>query len=150
MGWDMEVYLFIIVLALVAVIVILLTRPRTVEVPTEIRKTLENLPSNVVRSLTASLAVPTGKLHELLATYELIQYDRIFYLGEPIDFVGIKYGEAVDFIEVKSGKSKLSGDEKKLRELVEAKQVRYVLLKLEKVGLAEAIDAREKSVDTQV
>lgn len=69
----------------------------------EVQEILEKPPLDVVRSLTTSLAKPTGKSNELLATFEFTHYDRLFYLGEPIDFVGIKYGETVDFIEVKRG-----------------------------------------------
>jgi predicted Holliday junction resolvase-like endonuclease len=61
-------------------------------------------------------------------------------LGDPIDFVGVRYGETVDFIEVKTGKFRLSDDEKKLRELIEAKQVNYVALSVEKIGIAEEVD----------
>jgi predicted Holliday junction resolvase-like endonuclease len=155
----MEIYLFIVILALLAVIVILLVRPRKMEIPAiedmerkllfalasektvkEVQDIIEKLPHDVVQSLTRSLATRTGKLNELLATLEFTQYDRLFYLGDPIDFVGVRYGETVDFIEVKTGKFRLSDDEKKLRELIEAKQVNYVALSVEKIGIAEEVD----------
>ena len=155
----MEIYLFIVILALLAVIVILIVRPRRVEIPAiedlekkllfalaseksmrEIQDVVEKLPYDVIQSLTRSLAARTGKLNELLATLEFTQYDRLFYLGEPIDFVGVKYGETVDFIEVKTGKFRLTEDEKKLKELIEAKQVNYVPLSVEKIGVAEEVD----------
>lgn len=155
----MEIYLFIVILALLAVIVILLVRPRKMEIPAiedmerkllfalasektvkEVQDIIEKLPHDVVQSLTRSLATRTGKLNELLATLEFTQYDRLFYLGDPIDFVGVRYGETVDFIEVKTGKFRLTDDEKKLRELIEAKQVNYVALSVEKIGIAEEVD----------
>jgi len=161
----MEIYLFLVILALLAVIVILLVGPRRVEIPAiedlekkllfalaseksvkEVQDIVEKLPHDVIQSLTHSLAMRTGKLNELLATVEFAQYDRLFYLGEPIDFVGVKYGEAVDFIEVKTGKFRLTEDEKKLKELIEAKQVNYVPLSVEKVGVAEEVDISEEEI----
>ncbi len=152
----------IVTLALLAVIAILALRPRKVELPDiegleqkllyalasqtsvrEIQDVLEKLPRDVMQSITGSLSKRTGKLNELMATFELTHYDRLFYLGEPIDFVGIKYGEGVDFIEVKSGKGRLSEDEKKLRDLIEAGRVNYVPLKVERIGLAEEVDTGE-------
>jgi predicted Holliday junction resolvase-like endonuclease len=161
----MEICLFVIILALLAVIVILLIRPRKLEIPAiddlerkllfalasektvkEVQDIIEKLPYDVVQSLTRSLATRTGKLNELLATLEFTQYDRLFYLGDPIDFVGVRYGETVDFIEVKTGKFRLTDDEKKLRELVEAKQVNYVPLSVEKIGIAEEVDISREEI----
>ena len=152
-----------VIIALIAVIVILLLRPRKVEIPDiealehrllsviisgtssvkEVQDTLRGLPHDLLESVTRSLGKRTGKLNELLATFELTHYDRLFYLGEPIDFVGVKYGEGVDFIEVKTGKFRLTEDEKKLRELIEAKQVNYVPLSVEKIGIAEKVETGE-------
>ena len=106
----------------------------------EVQNSLRNLPNQVLVSITKSLGKRTGKLNELMATVELTQYDRLFYLGEPIDFIGIKYGEGVDFIEVKTGRFRLSEDEKRLRELIEQGRVNYVPLSVERVGIAEEID----------
>lgn len=161
----MEIYLFIVILALLAVIVILLVRPRKVELPAveelerkllfalasektvkEIQDVVAKLPYDVIQSITRSLATRTGKLNELLATLEFTQYDRLFYLGDPIDFVGVKYGETVDFIEVKTGKFRLTEDEKKLRELIEARQVNYVPLSVAKIGVAEEVDIIEEEI----
>ena len=145
-----------LLLVLLVVVLVLLLRPRKVEVPAiedlekklrfalasadsvkEVQELLECLPQDVMRSITGSLGKRTGKLNELMATFELTQYDRLFYLGDPIDFVGIKYGESVDFIEVKTSRFRLTEDERKLRELVEAGQVNYVPLLVERIGIAE-------------
>ena len=145
-----------LLLVLLVVVLVLLLRPRKVEVPAiddlekklrfalasadsvkEVQELLEGLPQDVMRSITGSLGKRTGKLNELMATFELTQYDRLFYLGDPIDFVGIKYGESVDFIEVKTSRFRLTEDEQKLRELVEAGQVNYVPLLVERIGIAE-------------
>ena len=158
----MEILLYIIIGALLMVILVLVLRPRKVEVPAieelesklrfalasaasvkEIQDTLEDLPHDVLESITRSLGRRTGKLNELLATFELTQYDRLFYLGEPIDFVGIKYGEGIDFIEVKTGKASLTPAERELKDLIESKRVNYVPLSVNKIGIAEHIDTEE-------
>ena len=158
----MEIPLYITIGVLLVIVLVLLFRPRKVEVPAieelenklrfalasavsvkEIQDTLEDLPHDLLESITRSLGRRTGKLNELLATFELTQYDRLFYLGEPIDFVGIKYGEGVDFIEVKTGKARLTEDEKRLKDLIDSKLVNYVPLSVQKIGIAEHIDTEE-------
>ena len=158
----MEIFLYVIIGVLLVIVLVLLFRPRKVEVPAiaelesklrfalasaasvkEIQDALEGLPHDLLQSITSSLGKRTGKLNELLATFELTQYDRLFYLGEPIDFVGVKYGEGVDFIEVKTGNARLTEDEKKLKELIDSKLVNYVPLSVQKIGIAEHIDTGE-------
>ncbi len=158
----MEIPLYIIIGVLLVIVLVLLFRPRKVEVPAidelesklrfalasavsvkEIQDTLDDLPHDLLESITRSLGKRTGKLNELLATFELTQYDRLFYLGEPIDFVGIKYGEGVDFIEVKTGKARLTEDERRLKDLIDSKLVNYVPLSVNKIGIAEHIDTGE-------
>jgi predicted Holliday junction resolvase-like endonuclease len=158
---DTAVYVIfaIVIVALIVAIIALARRPQRLRLPDiegleqkllyalasqasvrEIRDLLNDLPRDVVQSMIASTSKRSGKLNELLAALEMTKYDRLFYLGSPIDFVGVKYDEGVDFIEVKSGKSRYSEDEKKLRQLIEAKQVNYVPLKVERIGIAEEID----------
>ena len=153
---------YIIIFVLIGVILILALRPRKAKVPDieelesklkfalasatsvrEIRDILEDLPHDLLESITRSLGKRTGKLNELMATFELTQYDRLFYLGEPIDFVGVKYGEGIDFIEVKTGKARLTEDEKKLKELIDLKMVNYVPLSVQRIGIAEEVDTKE-------
>ena len=158
----METLLYAIIFVLLVIIFVLILVPRKVKIPAieelesklrfalasaasvkEIQDALEDLPHDVLESITRSLGKRTGKLNELLATFELTQYDRLFYLGEPVDFVGIKYGEGVDFIEVKTGKARLSDDEKRLKELIDSKLVNYVPLSVQKIGIAEEVDTEE-------
>jgi predicted Holliday junction resolvase-like endonuclease len=160
----MEIILYVVIFFLLAVILVLILRPRKIEVPAidelenklrfalasaasvkEIQDTLQNLPHDVLESITRSLGKRTGKLNELLATFELTKYDRLFYLGEPIDFVGIKYDEGIDFIEVKTGKVRLTEDEKRLKDLIELKMVNYVPLSVQRIGIAEQIDTGESN-----
>jgi len=158
----MEIVFYVIIAVLLAVILVLVLRPRKVEIPAiqelenklrfalasaasvkEIQEALEDLPHEVLESITRSLGKRTGKLNELLATFELTQYDRLFYLGEPVDFIGIKYDEGIDFIEVKTGKARLSADEVKLKDLIECKLVNYVPLSVQRIGIAEEVDTGE-------
>ena len=155
----MEIVLLVVILVLAAAIVFLLIRPRKIKIPEiedlekkllfalaseksvkDMQDVIAKLPSDVIQSLTRSMATRTGKLNELLATLEFTQYDRLFYLGDPIDFVGVKYNETVDFIEVKTGRFRLTDDERKLRELIEAKRVNYVALSVGKIGISEEVD----------
>ncbi len=159
----MEIPLYIIIGVLLVIVLVLLFRPRRVEVPAigelesklrfalasaasvkEIQDTLEDLPHDVLESITRSLGQRTGKLNELLATFELTKYDRLFYLGEPVDFIGIKYGEGIDFIEVKTGRASLTPAERELKDLIESKLVNYVPLSVNKIGIAEHIDTEER------
>jgi predicted Holliday junction resolvase-like endonuclease len=158
----MDILLYVIIFILLLVILFLVLRPRKVDVPAvteleaklrfalasaesvkEIQELLQDMPRDVLSSITHSLGQRTGKLNELLATFELTHYDRLFYLGEPIDFVGVKYGEGVDFIEVKTGKARLTEDEKKLKDLIDLKLVNYLPLRVQKIGIAEHINTDE-------
>ncbi len=148
-----------IVAFLVLVVIGLLLQPRKIEAPEiseleeklrfalasetsmrEVQNDLKNLPNQLLLSITRSLGKRTGKLNELMATFELTQYDRLFYLGDPVDFIGVKYGKGVDFIEVKTGRFRLTEDERKLRELIEEGMVNYVPLQVERIGIAEEVD----------
>jgi len=153
----------VVVVALAAVIAVLALRPRRVEVPDvkaleqkllyalasqtslkEVQDMLKALPHDVLQSITGSVSQRTGKLHELMATLELTHYDRLFYFGSsPIDFVGIKYDEGVDFIEVKTGRSTLTQEEKKLRDLIEGGWVNYVPLTVKRIAIAEETETEE-------
>ncbi|MCD5412504.1 MAG: hypothetical protein LR006_00025 [Dehalococcoidia bacterium] len=155
----LAIALICLVVILLVIVLVILLRPRKIELPQiqeleqklrfalaseasvrEVQSTLRSLPNQLLLSITRSLSKRTGKLNELMATFELTQYDRLFYLGDPIDFVGIKYDEGVDFIEVKTGRFRLTEDEKKLKELIEQGKVNYVPLTVERIGIAEEVD----------
>ncbi|MCL0069673.1 hypothetical protein M1N85_03110 [Dehalococcoidia bacterium] len=155
----LAIALICLVVILLMIVLVVLLRPRKIELPQiqeleqklrfalaseasvrEVQSTLRSLPNQLLLSITRSLGKRTGKLNELMATFELTQYDRLFYLGDPIDFVGIKYDEGVDFIEVKTGRFRLTEDEKKLKELIEQGKVNYVPLTVERIGIAEEVD----------
>ncbi|MAE11529.1 MAG: hypothetical protein CL876_06425, partial [Dehalococcoidales bacterium] len=158
----MEIALYVIIFILLAVILALALRPRKVEVPAmaeleaklrfalasadsvrEIQELLKDLPHDVLTSITRSQGTRSGKLHELLATLEMTKYDRLFYIGAPIDFIGIDYEKGIDFIEVKSGRARFSEDEIKLKDLVECKMVNYVSLNVNRINVAEEMGGGE-------
>ncbi|UCC59425.1 MAG: hypothetical protein JSV02_06630 [Dehalococcoidia bacterium] len=159
---NLLVALTAILIVMLLFVITLLIKPRKVEVPEiedlekklrfalasadsvkEVQEVLEGMPRELMLSITRSLGKRTGKLNELLATFELTKYDRLFYLGDPIDFVGIKYDEGIDFIEVKTGRFRLTEDERKLRELVDDGRVNYIPLIVERIGIAEEVDTVE-------
>jgi predicted Holliday junction resolvase-like endonuclease len=158
----MEIALYVIIFVLLVIIAILVLRPRKVEVPAideleaklrfalasadsvkEIQSLLADLPRDVLTSITRSQGTRSGKLNELLATLEMTKYDRLFYLGDPVDFVGIDYNKGIDFIEVKSGRARFTEDEIKLKDLVECKMVNYVPLTVRRIGIADEIPPEE-------
>jgi predicted Holliday junction resolvase-like endonuclease len=155
----MEIALLAIIFVLLAIVLALLVRGRKPAGPSteeleaklrfalasadsvkELRGMLEELPRDVLSSITHSQATRSGKLNELLATLELTKYDRLFYLGTPIDFIGIDYERGIDFIEVKSGRAQFSQDEIKLKDLVECKMVNYVPLSVQRIRIAEEVE----------
>ncbi len=161
----MDIALYIVIFVLLVIIVALVLRPRKVEIPAideledklrftlasaesvkEIQDLIAGLPRDVLTSITRSQGTRSGKLNELLATLELTKYDRLFYLGDPIDFVGINYNEGVDFIEVKSGRSRFTEDEIKLKDLIECKMVNYVPLTVRRINIAEEIDTEDNDL----
>lgn len=95
---------------------------------------LEQLPIYRKDAITKSRAVIGGQFSEQLAPY-LPNFEfnptECKFLGKPIDFIVFKGMDEknineVIFVEVKSGKSKLNGHEKNLKNTIEKKKVRWV------------------------
>ncbi|MBU4256097.1 MAG: hypothetical protein L6265_10170 [Thermoplasmatales archaeon] len=80
-----------------------------------------------------SRAVLGGKFSEQLAPYlPDFKYDptEVRFIGSPVDFIvfkgtSTKEPEEIVFVEVKTGKSVLSENERKLKEIIENKRVRW-------------------------
>lgn len=92
-----------------------------------------NLPSYKKEAIAKSRAILGGQFSENLAPY-LPDFKYLptecKFLGKPTDFIVFKGMdnkkiEEVIFVEVKSGKSKLSSQEKNLKEAVENNRVRF-------------------------
>src|SRR3989338_8098216 len=93
----------------------------------------EQLPMHRQDAISRSRSVLAGHFSEQLAPY-LPDFpfspNECKFIGKPIDFIvfhGLdeKNVTGVTFVEVKSGKSKLSGTEKTVKESIENKNVRW-------------------------
>lgn len=92
------------------------------------------LPSHRKDAIMKSRAVLGGQFSEQLAPY-LPDFEYLptecRFVGKPIDFIVFKGMDEknineVVFVEVKSGKAKLSSSEKKLKDAIDKKKVRWV------------------------
>ena len=98
------------------------------------------IPEHRKDAIERSRAVLTGHFSEQLAPYlPNFKYSptECKFLGKPVDclvFKGLdqKNVEEVVFVEVKSGNSKLSQNEKNLKEAIEKKKVRWEEYRFEK------------------
>ena len=94
---------------------------------------IEELPKIRQESVKKSREILTGQFSEQLAPYmPNFPYSptECKFLGKPIDFIvfkGLDSKEPVEviFVEVKSGESKLSTVERKLRDVVRNKKVKW-------------------------
>lgn len=92
------------------------------------------LPAHRKQAILQSRAVLGGQFSEQLAPY-LPNFEYLptecRFVGKPIDFLVFKGMdkkeiEEVVFVEVKSGKSKLSSSEKKLKDAINKKKVKWI------------------------
>jgi len=94
----------------------------------------DRIPEHRKDAVMRSRAVLSGNFSEQLAPYlPDFKYSptECRFLGKPIDFIVFKGMDEKDineviFVEVKSGKSKLSSSEKKLKDAIDNKRVRWV------------------------
>jgi len=109
----------------------------------------KNLPDYRREAIMKSRAVLGGQFSEQLAPFlPNFKYSptECRFIGKPVDLIcfrGMDEKEIseVVFVEVKSGKSKLSSSEKKLKEAVEKKKVRW-----EEYRVPEELTKREDEV----
>ena len=91
-------------------------------------------------------AVLKGGISEIIAPWALEGVNSVKelrFLGSPIDFIGFNGldidGEInIKFIEIKTGKSRLTRDEKRIKEAVEAKRVAWQTIEIK--SLPEAVE----------
>jgi len=118
--------------------------PNLVAIYTEI----QNLPAKVLASIQGSINPQKGKVAELLTYAELRHdYDTIIPLGQPFDFLGIKYDEKIDFIEVKSQQSTMSPHERAISNLVKTGRINFRLIVVkdsEATAVSEGIARRDE------
>jgi predicted Holliday junction resolvase-like endonuclease len=73
-----------------------------------------------------------GQISEKLAPFlEVFKYDskKAYFLGNPIDYVVFDNNEII-FIEIKSGKSRLTSKQRKIKQLVMDKKIRWEEIKI--------------------
>lgn len=86
---------------------------------------IHQVPSKVLNTVRGATNKNIGEFGELIAALKIKDsYDKILYLGDVCDFVGIKYPTdkqpgCIHFIEIKTGKAVLSNEQKKLRNLID-------------------------------
>ena len=100
----------------------------------ENQKWLSKIPEIRSKAIERSRAVLKGQFSEQLAPF-LPDFpwspNEARFIGKPIDFLVFKGAdekniEEIVFVEVKSGKSQLSSQERKLRDVVKSKKVSWV------------------------
>jgi hypothetical protein len=90
---------------------------------------IQGLPSKILATIQGSINPQKGKVAELLTYAELRHdYDTIIPLGQPFDFLGIKFNEKIDFIEVKSERSALSENERAISNLIQQGRIHFRLI----------------------
>lgn len=101
---------------------------------------LAHLPEQITQSITGTANTHKGKLGELIGYLQIkAEYDRIIPLGTIVDFMAIKFPTDtnpgyIDLIDIKTGQSaRLSQDQRKLKELIEAKQINFKTIKIDNV-----------------
>jgi len=90
-----------------------------------------------LRSLKKSFEVKKGMFIEQLAPYlQNFPYNPkdVRFIGAPVDFIifdGLSEGKDVSivFVEVKSGRAGLNANERRIRDAVEKKRVKYVVFR---------------------
>lgn len=106
-------------------------------------------------AVTRSRRTLLGKLWEQVSPYIPkfpFKPSDMKFLGAPIDFVifdgmGEKDIKRVIFLEVKSGNSKLSSQERKLKEVIEKKKVTWKLFNVDKPGKIKIEEIEKEEVE---
>lgn len=110
---------------------------------TPLHKDIQELPNKMLQSITNSSNTHKGALGELIGYIRLqAQYDRIIPIGSIVDFICIKLPTTkttgkIDFVDVKTGKNaRLSKEQRALRDLIKAKEINFVELKIKELSEA--------------
>jgi predicted Holliday junction resolvase-like endonuclease len=129
------VFLEIVVVALAVLTAFLIFK--ILQMKIELEKKKERIREEAIEQ---SARIRAGKAIEKFVPFlENFQYDPqdVRWIGDPLDFVvfdGLAAGEPkqIIFTEVKSGDSQISERQKKLREIIEAKKVKWEEFRVKK------------------
>ena len=97
----------------------------------QIEKMIEQMPNKVLQSITSSTNGIKGATGELIGWLKLqSEYDRVVPLGDIVDFIGIKMPTDkergyITFIDVKTGKARLSDSQRKLKQIIKDKNIKF-------------------------
>jgi predicted Holliday junction resolvase-like endonuclease len=106
----------------------------------------DNLPRKILTTIQGSISPKKGKVGELATLMRILgTYERIIPLGHPVDFIGIS-DEYIDFIETKAGEAGLSREEKRIKELIDKGNVRFILRR-EEVEISPPVGEIEELMD---
>lgn len=88
-----------------------------------------------ILSMKKSSEVRTGHIAEHLAPLLMEQFNsrNLRHLGQPIDYIAFE-NDGIYFVEVKSGRSHLSHNQKKVRQLVQQGKVYWSVFRLKGKG----------------
>ncbi len=118
---------------------------------------VNDLPRQVLDSITGSTSQHKGKLAELIAYIDLkAQYDRLIPLNSIVDFICIRFPKegqpgAVVFLDIKNGKAaRLSEDQKMLKSIIEAGQIEFLKIRIDTTDVLKELDESNTPTDTAV
>ena len=114
---------FVLLLAHLCVLILLLWRRSIIRHKDQLNKLLSQKKSSEVR---------TGQIAEhFTPLLEEFKYDRkqARFLASPIDFIIFEKDEVI-FMEVKTGKSQLNKNQRRIRDQIKNKQVRWEVLRI--------------------
>jgi len=146
MEWFMGIFLVLQVLGFMGLWYRFKSQPKATPPPPPqvnvnlkpLQDAINGLPNKVLQSITSSSNTHKGALGELIGYLQLhASYDRMIPLGNIVDFVCIKFPDDtseghVDFVDIKTGnRCRLSKDQKALQDLIKAKRINFIKLKVE-------------------
>lgn len=118
----------------------------------QVKKRIDEMPEDLIKSLTGNINTHKGKLGELIGYLSLkAEYDRIIPLGNIVDFICIKFPTDteegyVDFIDIKTGDSaRLNKDQRSLKLLLANKLINFKTVKIDSSeGLPDVSTSTDK------
>ena len=102
-----------------------------------LQQVIQSLPNQVLKSIQGNLNTLKGTAAEHISYLQLkATYDRLISFGSIADFIGIRFPRGEDegvihFIDIKTGKARLSKDQTMFRQLIEAKHIGFITIKVE-------------------
>jgi len=121
------IWIIVITIAFAVVVIGLYLKHRT-----DIQR-LEALHKDVqTKTIALGRNTVRGELNEILGTFKLLNdYDQLAFVtgatSPSLDLIGVKE-DSLDFIEIKSLGTSLTKSERGIRDLIQEKKVRYVIM----------------------